>query len=89
MIDEFDDLTKPADSKLTPEQRLVECYIVLRRVAYGSGKPGNKPLAGGVEKFAKLFLERHGISNELNPVPLTCPHCGRPMPCESVEDVVP
>lgn len=91
----FEELTRPSDTPLTTEQKLDECYQVLCRVAYGSGKPGNRPLAGGVEDFTKKFLTRHNVAvHGSKPVP-TCPHCGQPVPCDAAraagtaEDAVP
>lgn len=59
---------------LSPEQRLAELYAMIRRIAYGSGKPGDRPLAGGVETFAKKLLKRHGVDPPQDPE--VCPCCG-------------
>lgn len=79
----FKAMSDPTPAVLSPEQRLAELYAFLRRVACGSGRPGDRPLAGGVELFAKNVLNRHGIAA---PTPDdTCPYCGRAAPCDTVE----
>lgn len=43
------------------EARLHECYALLFRIAYGSNKPGDRPLAGGLTLDARKLLARHDI----------------------------
>lgn len=37
------------------------CHTLLGRIAFGSGQPGDRPLAGGVTVDARKLLKRHGI----------------------------
>jgi len=58
------------------QERLRECYMILHQIAYGSGRPGDRPLAGGIEVFAKKVLKRHGLERFEDIIRLRCPCCG-------------
>lgn len=84
----FKQMADPTPSELSVEQRLAELYAVMRRIACGSGKPGDRPLAGGVQTFVKGVLKRHGVATDLKPYQ-ACPYCGRTEPCGVAEESQP
>lgn len=76
----FKQMADTTPTAMSVEQRLAELYAIMRRIACGTGKPGDRPLAGGVQSFVKGVLTRHGIATDLKPDQV-CPYCGRTEPC--------
>lgn len=85
MIDEelWNRMSDPTPAVLSDAERLRELYAVMRRIAFSRDKViGNRPLAGGIEEFARHLLSRHQVGEE-GPKFHTCPQCGKPLdaPC--------
>jgi hypothetical protein len=65
-LDEWNDLTNSLRTELASARAeamrlavvLGEAHVFIHRVAWGTGQPGDRPLAGGVALEARALLER-------------------------------
>lgn len=74
-----DELRNKLQAELTDAEKLHELYAVMWRIAFTHDKVGYRPLAGGVEVFAKRLLIRHGFADNAEVKPAVCASCGRPL----------
>lgn len=94
---DFKELMEPLDHPISVDEKWAEAVKVLRRIAFSGGPPdsttfrvGNRPLAGGIEVFAKLFLARHGIGENGSTIHEgRCPMCGGPAHSSPQKETTP